>query len=359
MGFHNKLSREGIMTNGPIISVVIPLYNKAEYVSDCIESVLGQIEKKFEVILVDDGSTDNSLAMVRKFEDPRIKIFTQRNGGPGTARNLGIEKAEARFVAFLDADDIWSPHHLSEIMEMWANFPSAGAVSTTIQEISDPSLLFGKPKRSQNFREIDYFREAAVKTSIVHTSATSIRKEVIDTIGGFKNRRNGEDIEMWARTALFYEIVVSKKVTVGYRRVASGLSVTAKAANSADNFTVPKSIDEFSPVVATLVEFLDKVDNGLEIQEEDDLKVRIRSYLYARFRRRLYSAVLNGNLSSAYHTLKVSKDLKLGEFVIVKNLLQRERFKLLKIYIRGERFVRSRWISSKHSLFGLRHIWQI
>ena len=336
------------MTNSPIISVVIPLYNKEEYVSECMESVLCQIEPRFEVIIIDDESTDNSLAILRKFSDPRIKIFSQKNSGPGTARNFGIQNAEAEYIAFLDADDVWSPNHLAEIMAMWASFPNAGAVSTTIQDFRYQPSSFTKPIRHNNFQEIDFFKEAAVKTSIVHTSATSIRKEVIENIGGFKNRRNGEDIEMWARIALSYSIVVSKNVTVGYRQVASGLSEMAKREKYEKNYEIPKSIDEFSPVVATLVQFKEELNCSYKFQGAADLKHRIQYYLYSRCRRRLYSEILNGNVNSAYHTLAISYKLGIGEFVIIKKLLQHENLRILRFYIRSERYIRSKWNRLKH-----------
>lgn len=343
MDFPSRPPVENCMGKNPEISVVIPLYNKEEYITECLESVICQSKKGFEVIVIDDGSTDNSLIRVRNFADSRIRILTQKNSGPGIARNLGIENATAKYIAFLDADDIWSPNHLDEIMAIWSVYPGAGAVSTTIQVIKEQPPRLMKAKRSRVFRKVDYFKEAAVKTSIVHTSAASVRKEVIKKIGGFKNRRNGEDIEMWARIALHYDIVVSKNVTVGYRLVSSGLSETARVANNSANYKLPKKIDQSSPVVATLVDFMKRDNRGLESHVEPELKVRIKGYLYARFRRRLHSQILNGNLNAACHILEMSNELGIGEFAIVKNLLHYKRLKILKIYIRVERFVRGKW----------------
>ncbi len=93
----------------PLISVVIPLYNKEPYIKRAIDSILAQKIQDYEIIVIDDGSTDKSAEVVKSFPDPRIRLIQQENAGVSAARNRGIEEAKAELIAFLDADDEWTP----------------------------------------------------------------------------------------------------------------------------------------------------------------------------------------------------------------------------------------------------------
>ena len=95
-----------------MITIVIPLYNKESQIVDAIQSVFSQSFQDFELIVVNDGSTDNSIEMVKRFVDPRIKLITQKNAGVSAARNHGIKEAKGEFITFLDADDSWEPDFL-------------------------------------------------------------------------------------------------------------------------------------------------------------------------------------------------------------------------------------------------------
>lgn len=96
----------------PDISVIIPLYNKGKYIVRALDSVFAQTYQDFEVIVVDDGSTDNGLEIVQQYRDSRLRLIRQANAGPGAARNRGLKASKAPFVAFLDADDEWLPEFL-------------------------------------------------------------------------------------------------------------------------------------------------------------------------------------------------------------------------------------------------------
>src|SRR5574344_1434815 len=101
-----------------MISVVIPLYNKERYIERAIRSVLNQSFQDFEIIVVNDGSTDQSVTIVKDINDSRIRIINQKNGGVSSARNKGISEAKYAIVAFLDADDVWKENHLEVIVEL-------------------------------------------------------------------------------------------------------------------------------------------------------------------------------------------------------------------------------------------------
>ena len=115
------------------ISVVIPVFNKGFILNETLNSVLQQTYTNFEIIITNDGSTDNSLEVLSKFNDSRIHIYSQENKGAAAARNLGIEKSNGEFIAFLDADDYWFPNHLEELIKLSEQFPNCGSYCSRYQ----------------------------------------------------------------------------------------------------------------------------------------------------------------------------------------------------------------------------------
>ncbi|MGB6187041.1 MAG: glycosyltransferase family A protein, partial [Aeromonas molluscorum] len=114
----------------PIFSVVIPLYNKQDFISKCIESVLTQSFPSFEVIVIDDGSLDNSEKIVKEIKDDRVRYFHQKNSGVSAARNKGIEEASGEYIAFLDADDWYEDDFLTVVYKSIQEHPDADAFTT-------------------------------------------------------------------------------------------------------------------------------------------------------------------------------------------------------------------------------------
>jgi glycosyltransferase involved in cell wall biosynthesis len=110
----------------PQISVIIPLYNKGFIITKTLVSVLAQTFTDYEIVIIDDGSTDSSVEKVKQFDDSRIQLFQQKNQGAAAARNLGIEKTNCELIAFLDADDYWFPSHLATLVQLYENHPNCG-----------------------------------------------------------------------------------------------------------------------------------------------------------------------------------------------------------------------------------------
>ncbi|MCB0445703.1 MAG: glycosyltransferase family 2 protein, partial [Gelidibacter sp.] len=110
----------------PFFSVIIPLYNKEKHIKTTLDSVLAQTFNDFEVIIVNDGSTDKSLKIAETFDDKRIHIHTTENKGVSYARNYGVSKSNSNLIAFLDADDYWFPHHLKDLKHLIKKFPNCG-----------------------------------------------------------------------------------------------------------------------------------------------------------------------------------------------------------------------------------------
>src|SRR5262249_6169002 len=119
----------------PVVSVVVPLYNKKAYILRCLESIRLQGMEDFEAIVVDDGSTDGSGIVAAQIGDPRFRVITQRNGGEGAARNRGIAEASAELIAFLDADDEWDRDFLEAMVRLYRKYPGAALFSSGLRRI--------------------------------------------------------------------------------------------------------------------------------------------------------------------------------------------------------------------------------
>ena len=141
-------------------SVVIPLYNKEAFIRRCVDSVLLQTFSEFELIIVDDGSTDKSLSVVKLISDKRIRIVSQSNQGVGLARNRGVEESKAGWVAFLDADDLWTRDHLRELCKVIEMFEDVGIASTRSVEVGVGKLSgLSASNRNWKIKKVDYFKE--------------------------------------------------------------------------------------------------------------------------------------------------------------------------------------------------------
>lgn len=204
----------------PKISVVIPLYNKGFIISETLNSVLAQTFTDFEVVIVNDGSTDNSFEIVSNFTDKRIKLFQQKNKGAAAARNLGIEKATGELIAFLDADDFWYPNHLEELFKLYTDFPNCGIYCNRYQ-IKTTSKHFQNPTFNgieDTFRGIvpNYFySNRPFRINI--TLNQMIPKRIILEMNCFtENITNGQDLELWTKIGIQYQVAVNDKYTSIY-----------------------------------------------------------------------------------------------------------------------------------------------
>lgn len=193
----------------PFFSVIIPVYNKEQFLASTLDSVLGQSFDNFELVLVLDPSTDRSNEIVRTYEDPRIRIYSRTEPGPGgyAARNLGIKEARSEWIAFLDADDLWTEHHLRNLhREIIARGTDVGVVCTGYLlkrrgTLSDSSYLHKfRSTGSHQFDLIEFLRHKPL-----HTINSAIRKSILESIGGFPEGRflRGGDYETWLRVLLF------------------------------------------------------------------------------------------------------------------------------------------------------------
>jgi len=214
-----------------MISVVIPLYNKQLSIKSTIQSVLNQTYKDFEIIIVDDGSTDDSAKVVESISDNRVHIVSQSNQGVSAARNRGINKASNEWIAFLDGDDLWKENHLEEVNKMMSLFPDEKIYVTSF-EYSDKREVFKCPRQTYNFKIENYFKEA-IQETLICTSIVVINKDCFEKVGGFNIELDrGEDTDLWVRLARNYNIIKSSTVTATYRIEAENRTGLSKKIES-------------------------------------------------------------------------------------------------------------------------------
>ena len=207
-------------------SIIIPLYNKEKYIESTLMSVLNQSFQDFEVIIVDDGSTDKSYQIASKFENNRIKLLKQINQGVSVARNLGIQQAQSKYIALLDADDLWYENHLFELKKQILLFPKIGLYCNNYEVFLKENL---SRKASFNFEYNqncliveDYFK-ASIINSVAWTSSVCFSKENFNKIGKFNTYlKTAQDLDLWIRFALQYKVSFNPTITMSYKLYVHG-----------------------------------------------------------------------------------------------------------------------------------------
>lgn len=271
-------------------SIVIPLYNKEKSINRAIDSVVSQENKNFELIIINDGSTDNSLVHASYYNDPRIKIISQINQGVSSARNLGIKNAKYSWVAFLDADDMWLPSHLTELEKIIKKIPDASMVATKSFETQKDLPKYNK--ENNIIKEIDYFKLASKKIGIIHTSSVCIKKDILDKIGGFSiEYKLGEDLELWAKVALEYKTAISTKITSIYFRDQGGAMLTSMPKKNIKEIDKIIKISDISPSCSFLIKMMNK--NLINKEKLPSIILYINSRLTASIRANLINININ------------------------------------------------------------------
>jgi glycosyltransferase involved in cell wall biosynthesis len=202
-----------------MISVIIPLYNKCNSISSTISSVLSQTFQNFEIIVVNDGSTDNGASIVSGIEDNRITIINQENNGVSSARNNGITKANSAFIALLDADDLWCPSFLDDMSKFILEYPNASLYGCGYSfQNAGSNIISTDLGLPVNFKGvIDYFENAKSNTLFTSSSVVFKKQDFIE-IGGFDARLSrGEDIDLWIKFALYKQVAFYNKSLVIYK----------------------------------------------------------------------------------------------------------------------------------------------
>ncbi|MCA9032230.1 MAG: glycosyltransferase [Planctomycetaceae bacterium] len=234
-------------TSQPLVSVIVPTYNRAAYIAEAVESALGQTYPHVEVVIVDDGSVDNTSEILAQLSqrDSRVRCFRQENAGVSAARNKAIQKAQGDFIAFLDSDDVWHPWKIELQLSLFALKPELGMVWTDMDAMRPNGEVFHKNylkkmysayKRVSDETLFSESFEIAIETegdsrtvtartgniypqmfhgNLVHTSTVLLRKAWADEVGLFDTtmRRAGEDYK--------FHLATCRQGTVGFLNVAS------------------------------------------------------------------------------------------------------------------------------------------
>lgn len=203
-------------------SVIIPLYNKAPYVRKAVESVITQTFGNWELIVVDDGSTDGGGDVVRSFSDNRIRFVKQDNAGVSVARNRGVAKSTAPYICFLDADDWWEPTFLEEMAKLIAEYPDAGIYGTNYYIVKNGKRRLAPIGVEEGFveGEVNYCQVYAKTLCMpLWTGAVCMPRAVFNIAGGFPaGIKLGEDFLLWIQVALKHKVVLLNKPLSNYNQ---------------------------------------------------------------------------------------------------------------------------------------------
>lgn len=208
-----------------LISIIIPLYNKEKYIKSVIESVLKQSFKDFEIIVVDDGSTDNSASIVEAINDDRIQLVTKWNGGVSAARNYGLKFASADLIFYLDADDIIMPNTLETLYNLYLRHSDCDVFTCNFIQ-SYPNIknkLYCKG--SKEYVVKDNFKDFFKQKFYLRTGIFLVKKEILEKSMGFKEQLcKGEDLELFLRWLHYSKVCYNPTCVFVYCKEANELS---------------------------------------------------------------------------------------------------------------------------------------
>lgn len=241
----------------PFFSILISLYNKERFIKSTIESVLAQTFQDFEIIVVNDGSTDDSDTVIQSISDTRIKYFQQENKGASAGRNVAISKASGQYFALLDADDLWDENYLETINQLISSYPDQKVFATAVT-IETANGEFRSVYSIKNITDgeiytVDYFESSYINT-ILTSSSTVVHPSVFEKTGIYDTSiKSGQDTDLWIRIGIHYKVVFINRPLVTYRYEKKSLS------NSTTRVDKPKfdNYAQFESVNPSLKKFLD------------------------------------------------------------------------------------------------------
>ncbi|NRD20751.1 glycosyltransferase family 2 protein [Winogradskyella eckloniae] len=266
------------MNNTPFFSVVIPLYNKEKYISECLKSALDQNFEDYEIVIVNDGSTDQSVTIVESFSSDKIKLFHQKNAGASAARNNGVNFATAKYVAFLDADDIWKNNHLACLKASIELHPNAGlyannyCIKYNINHVIPAQINIVENAKQPIIIE-DFFK-ASLNDTIVWTSAAAMEKTKFIDYGMFNPiYLSSQDLDLWIRIALKEPIVFNPEITMIYDKSIEGS--LGKFEDNAARFILFNSFTAYEKDNLYLKKYLDIKRYGLALRTKINGETKI------------------------------------------------------------------------------------
>jgi len=252
----------------PFFSVIIPLYNKEKFIKNTIQSVLNQEFNDFEILIINDGSTDSSLKQLEAFSDSRITIFDQENQGVSVARNFGLAQAKGKYICFLDADDYWYPHFLSQMYKYIKLLPEQKVFTSAFEfEIQNKIIpCVYSMKKTADYQIVDYFDASRKKHPVIGTSTSVFHRDVFEKSGDFDARfRSGQDSDLWIRVGLHFPVVFIWKIAARYVYDPQGISRNRKKIAEKMDYSHYVTIEKNDP---KLKKFLDRRRFALVIESK-------------------------------------------------------------------------------------------
>ena len=240
----------------PFFSVIIPVFNKEKFIEATLKSVLNQIFIDFEILIINDGSTDNSAQLIKGFDDPRIRYYYKENSGVSSARNDGIEKAQSNYISFIDADDYWYPDFLEEMYKIIQKHPEQKVFSAAIEiETSKKVIPASYSIIKTNDHEIVNYFTASYKETVICTSCAVFHKSIFEETGNFDIAiKSGQDTDLWIRIGMNFPVVFSWKILARYVYDENSLSKNKNYLNKKINFSKFEEHEKTNP---SLKKFLD------------------------------------------------------------------------------------------------------
>ncbi|MGA7831606.1 MAG: glycosyltransferase [Terracidiphilus sp.] len=212
------------------VSVVLPAYNSHKFIGRAIESVLAQTYRNFELIVIDDGSTDNTLQIIKKYaeQDARIKVYMQRNSGMAATLNRGIHLAANEWIFRMDNDDLMRPNRLERQLAFIGEHPELAVASSLVRHIDAKDQVIGKDKSQlTTYESVDQLVAANELIGFNHP-AVALRKSAVCDVGGYRQEFwPAEDIDLWNRLVeKGYKILVQPEYLLDYRMHGSSASIS-------------------------------------------------------------------------------------------------------------------------------------
>lgn len=293
------------------------MFNKEKFIEATLQGLLDQSFTDFEILIINDGSTDSSVEIIKKFTDPRIRYFSKENGGASSARNYGIEKALSEYITFLDADDYWYPTFLEKMFQNINKYPEQKVFSAAI-EIETSKSVFPAQYTiiKKNDSEILNYFAASSKETIIWTSCAVFNKSVFEEIGNFDLKiKSGQDTDMWIRIGLVYPVVFSWEILARYVYDKNSLSKNSNFLDKKLNFAKFKEAEKTNPL---LKKFLDLNRFSLAIKFKiSGSKIDFNNY---------YSSIDMNNLSVKKRVLLVLPASILKQTILLKTFLAESGF---------------------------------
>jgi len=199
----------------PKVSVAVPTYNRSSLVKEAVNSILLQTEKDLEIVVIDDGSTDNTPELIEAFDDDRVKYYYKDNGGCASARNMGIRKSTGRYIAFLDSDDLWPKDFLAIMLNNLESKPEYGCVYCPVVKVGPD----GQKMESYNVNDCKsgWITEDLFKRSFIWIQAALFRSEALTSLKFDESMRNAADTDALLRLSTRIKFLFVPDIQVTFR----------------------------------------------------------------------------------------------------------------------------------------------